>query len=149
MRVRIAAIVAILAVFAVSWFYRPAPSGGVNLCPLRFLLGVPCLACGLTRSFCSLAHFEFGAAVRHHLFGPLVFAGMTLAIPYLAWEVAVRRRLTFLNCVLFSTRVAYVLGFGLMFYHAGRLCVFFGSGGFPENDSVVGVIVLWVAGRAS
>jgi len=145
-RSRIAALVAIPAVFAFCWFYRDTMGGGPVLCPLRFFMGIPCPGCGLTRSFCCLIHLELWSAVKYHVLGPVVFCGMVLAVPYLACELARRRRITFLNPLLFSTKVAYLVGFGLISYHVVRLCLFFAGGGFPESNSVVGMIVLWVAG---
>jgi len=42
----------------------------VMLCPFKSVLGVPCLACGMTRAFFSLLRLDFRQAFRYH---PLFF----------------------------------------------------------------------------
>jgi len=49
------------------------PEGPV--CLFRFLTGMPCPGCGLTRSFCALLHGELGAAWTFNPFGYLFVAG--------------------------------------------------------------------------
>jgi hypothetical protein len=49
------------------------PAGPV--CLFRFLTGLPCPGCGLTRSFCALLHGEPGAAWSFNPFGYLLVAG--------------------------------------------------------------------------
>jgi hypothetical protein len=41
-------------------------------CPFKFLLGIPCPTCGMTRSFAALASLDFAQALR---FNPLVIIG--------------------------------------------------------------------------
>jgi hypothetical protein len=43
-------------------------------CLFNKVTGLPCLACGLTRSFSLTAHGQFKAAFEMHLLGPLLFA---------------------------------------------------------------------------
>ena len=54
---------------------------GISPCILYHLVGLPCPACGLTRAFISLAHFEFGQAFAYH---PLFF--MVPFVPLLGLE---------------------------------------------------------------
>jgi hypothetical protein len=43
-------------------------------CLFNKITKLPCLTCGLTRSFSLTAHGQFTAAFRMHLLGPLLFA---------------------------------------------------------------------------
>lgn len=51
-------------------------------CPLYEIVGIKCALCGLTRSFCSLAHGNLLAGLRFHNLGPLIFAFACFQIPY-------------------------------------------------------------------
>lgn len=49
------------------------PLGIVLPCVFRELTGVPCPACGLTRSVCETAHGRLAEAFAYHYLGPLVY----------------------------------------------------------------------------
>ncbi len=51
-------------------------------CPHRLLFDSSCPGCGLVRSFTALAHGRPGEAVAFHRFGPLLFIGVLLQIPF-------------------------------------------------------------------
>ncbi|MBI3921066.1 MAG: DUF2752 domain-containing protein [Armatimonadetes bacterium] len=54
----------------------------VNLCLFKWITGVPCPGCGLTRSVTCLSHGHFAAAFHFHPFGIvayLVLAGLLFA----------------------------------------------------------------------
>ncbi len=51
-------------------------------CWLHDLLGVQCALCGMSRSFCSLAHGDIRASLAFHPLGPVLFALFCLEIPY-------------------------------------------------------------------
>lgn len=68
------------------------PAGGIEdgpiLCPFRFLTGLPCPGCGLTRSWVYLMHGDLGSALASNWFGPvLIVAVLALTL------VTVRARL--------------------------------------------------------
>ncbi|MGV9711706.1 DUF2752 domain-containing protein [Gordonia sp. NPDC003424] len=61
-----------VAALAAAALWSPAGSGsGPDLCPFRRMTGLPCPACGLTRSWVALAHGDLSAAFGYNLFGPL------------------------------------------------------------------------------
>jgi hypothetical protein len=62
------------AVLVASVVWRPPDDGGVVLCLFRNLTGLPCVGCGLTRSFCALAKGEAARAFAFHALGPALFA---------------------------------------------------------------------------
>ncbi len=68
-----------------------AIAGGAELstpfCPIRHWLGAICPSCGLTRSFRSLARGQIGLAIDYHLFGPIIFVGLAIAIAHCLREL--------------------------------------------------------------
>ena len=59
-------------------------------CFLYDIFGIKCSLCGLTRSFCALAHGSFFTSLRFHLLGPVIFAFICAQIPYRIWVLKVR-----------------------------------------------------------
>lgn len=47
-----------------------------GLCPSRWVTGIPCPGCGMTRSLVCCAHWDFARAAAMHPLGPVVFAGL-------------------------------------------------------------------------
>jgi hypothetical protein len=93
----------ITAVLVVSVVWRPPDDGGFVLCLFRRLTGLPCMGCGLTRSFCACAKGELARAAAFHPLGPALFAATVvwwargvaavagLDAPVAAFDRAVRR----------------------------------------------------------
>jgi hypothetical protein len=52
----------------------PPDGVGFTICLLKRMTGLPCPACGLTRSMACITHLSPGAAWAYHPFGPLVYA---------------------------------------------------------------------------
>ena len=59
-------------------------------CLLYQTFGIKCSLCGLTRSFCSLAHGDFRASVKFHLLGPVIFAFTCLQVPYRIYHIIIK-----------------------------------------------------------
>jgi hypothetical protein len=64
-------------------------------CLFNKITGLPCLTCGLTRSFSLTAHGQFTAAFRMHLLGPLLFALTVGLSAYLVVSLVSRYRIRF------------------------------------------------------
>ncbi len=60
-------------VFITSAVWLPPDDPTFVLCPFRFLTGLPCPGCGMTRAFCHLAHGHFITALQFNPFSPFVF----------------------------------------------------------------------------
>ena len=79
-------------------------------CPFRFLTGIPCPGCGMTRAVWALIRLDFSAAFRYH---PLVFL-----MPVYAALLPLSRRI--------SERYLYLILYISVFLFAGvyvlRLC---------------------------
>jgi hypothetical protein len=56
---------------------------------------VPCLICGMTRSFVFTAHGNFYSAFNMHLLGPAMFLGTSAIAAYLAFSVATGYRVRY------------------------------------------------------
>ncbi|RPJ32993.1 MAG: DUF2752 domain-containing protein [Planctomycetaceae bacterium] len=85
------------AVLAASFILQPHDEGLSILgfrwpfhCWLHETLGVQCALCGMSRSFCSLAHGDLGASLGFHRLGLFLFAFFCLQIPYRLYALAVQ-----------------------------------------------------------
>lgn len=61
-------------------------------CWLHETTGIKCALCGLSRSFCALAHGDLRASLHFHRLGPAVFALFCLEVPYRVGALVVRPR---------------------------------------------------------
>ena len=50
----------------------------VVLCPSRWILGIECWTCGITRAIMHLHHFELGEALHFHTAAPLFYIGLVV-----------------------------------------------------------------------
>jgi hypothetical protein len=62
-----------VTLFGCAWPWR---------CWLHDLFGIRCALCGMSRSFCSLAHGDLQASLAFHPLGPALFALFCLEVPY-------------------------------------------------------------------
>jgi hypothetical protein len=79
------------AVIAASYLYPlyERATGGVSFCWFHRITGLPCLLCGMTRSFAATARLHVSDAFYYHLLGPFFFL---LALALLAtYAVALAR----------------------------------------------------------
>lgn len=81
---------AVAAVTAAAVLPPSAVLGGPTVCPFRIVTGLPCPACGLTRSWVLTAHGDLAGAFTQHWLGP---ASLALTVLGLVLFV-VRRPLT-------------------------------------------------------
>jgi len=69
-------------VLILSWFIEP--SGLPGVCVFKFLTGVPCMFCGLTRAFHEIALGHFAEALQFH---PLSFLAFGLVFFFLVFSL--------------------------------------------------------------
>jgi len=101
--VEVPALALLLMVFAISvavtpdfelrltGWSLPHPS----LDPFFVLTGIPCLFCGMTRSFLSMGSLDIGQAFVFHPLGPFLYIGLALTGAGMAFSIASRRRIHF------------------------------------------------------
>ena len=133
-------------ILAASFLYAPYAHDGPVLCPLRLATGIPCPACGLTRSFCALASGRPAEAFAEHLLGPAAFACTGVLGLLWAYEAAAGRRAERLRRLAFSKRVAWALAGVILAYHAVRMVQWGVSGKLAAwiRGSPCGQAVAWV-----
>jgi hypothetical protein len=109
-----------LSMVAAARLYAPHVSHGPILCLLHGLIGLPCPACGLTRSFCYLSYGHIAEAAAQNALGLPLFL-LCLFFPALWFaEWLLRRRL--IDWRPWQTeRVAMSLGAIVALYHVSRL----------------------------
>lgn len=81
-------------------------------CLFNKITKLPCLTCGLTRSFSLTAHGRFTAAFRMHLLGPLLFALTFALAAYLVASLATGYRIRFLLSPG-ARRFAFIFALGI------------------------------------
>jgi hypothetical protein len=94
-------------------------------CWLHDWLGIPCALCGMSRSFCSLAHGDLPASLAFHPLGPVLFALFCVEVPYriralLTWPGPRERWLVRAHAGLVAL-VCAALFFRWLFYLGGLL----------------------------
>lgn len=52
----------------------PSQGAGIQICFFRYLTGLPCPGCGLTRSFSCILHGDFARGYEYHPFGYILLA---------------------------------------------------------------------------
>jgi hypothetical protein len=105
-----------------SFFYAAGYRISWIFCPLRYLTGVICPSCGMTRSFVSLVRGELRGAIEYHLFGPILFIYLSLISVHWIWELRSgdRHQSFYLNWLV---NPSIQLGIGIVFiiYYLLRL----------------------------
>jgi hypothetical protein len=84
-------------VLTASFIFRPSEEG-LSLfgyrwplhCWLHETFGIRCALCGMSRSFCSLAHGDIAASLAFHRLGLVTFMFFCLQIPYRLYALAIQ-----------------------------------------------------------
>jgi hypothetical protein len=97
---------ALPAICAVALVYLILDIAGIG-CPIKFLTGVSCMGCGMTRAYLSLLRLDFTGAFRYH---PLFLIPIIAAILFLfrsRISQKIVKVLLFTTIILFS--IIYLL----------------------------------------
>lgn len=82
----VALLLALLAASLALPAAVPAAAGAEGalsliVCPFFYLTGIPCLMCGITRSFIAMGHLDIGQAFIYHPLGPVFYIMAGLLVP--------------------------------------------------------------------
>ncbi|NDJ15769.1 DUF2752 domain-containing protein [Myxacorys almedinensis] len=91
-------------------------------CPLKYWVGIPCPAWGLTRAFIAIAHGHLNQAATYHLFAPALFLAFLILIIHLLLELALNKSLKPRYITLFHQSNVQIFLLLLLFgYHGSRV----------------------------
>lgn len=128
-----------------AYFFGYTEATSPFKCIFLAMTGIPCPGCGLTRSFLASAHNNFQQAVNYHLFGPLLFFGLSLACVHLILELYFHRSIkAFYGKFLSNQFLQFTLLGAILSYHFLRLYALFVSGELASSfqQSPLGQLVL-------
>jgi len=118
------AVLAICAgILAASWVLR-AETENVSLlgytwpfhCWLNETLGIRCALCGMSRSFCSLAHGDIAGSLAHHALGPALFALLCVQVPYRIYALTIHPHRIGTVLVVTQRTLAAAIGAALLLH---------------------------------
>ena len=69
----------VLPALAVVGFYLLLAAVGIG-CPIKFVTGISCAGCGMTRAWLAFFHGDLVLALRYHAFFPLIPAAVVVYI---------------------------------------------------------------------
>jgi hypothetical protein len=91
-------------------------------CPLKRLIGIPCPAWGLTRSFIAIAHGHWTQAIHYHLFAPVLFLVFLTIIVHLILELITNRSIRVFYLSILKRPKFQIFAFLIVLgYHLTRL----------------------------
>lgn len=93
---------AILTILAVAFVYTIFYITGIG-CPIKFLTGVSCMGCGMTRAYLSLLRLDFAGAFRYHPLFPIPAIAAVLFLFRSRISQKIVNFLLFTTIALFST----------------------------------------------
>ena len=97
---------AILAILAVAFVYTIFYITGIG-CPIKFLTGISCMGCGMTRAYLSLLRLDLVGAFRYHPLFPIPIIAAILFLFRSRISQKIVKFLLFTTIVLFS--IIYLL----------------------------------------
>ena len=104
----------------------PSQGAGVPLCFFRYLTGLPCPGCGLTRSFSCILHGDFSHGYDYHPFGYFLLPLFMMAAATLFLPASYRTRIeNFFRSRQSRLRLVYLsLIYGFIAFGAVRIAVY-------------------------
>ncbi|MBI4411783.1 MAG: DUF2752 domain-containing protein [Deltaproteobacteria bacterium] len=66
-------VVVLLVILTAGWWVAPEQVAPIPLCGFKYLFGIDCPGCGLTRSFLAIARGDILDAFHYNAAGPLIY----------------------------------------------------------------------------
>ena len=77
-------------------------------CPIKFIFGLSCPTCGITRAVLHALQLDFSNAFHYHIFWPVVIVGLIAYILYKLKILKVNRNLMIIIlCIICITNLGY------------------------------------------
>ncbi len=70
---------------------------GLYRCPFRYIFGIPCPLCGMTRAFISLLKLDISKAFYYHAFWPVVIVLFVLYFIFMFKNIKINKKMV---CIL-------------------------------------------------
>ncbi len=110
-------------------------------CIIKWLTGIPCPMCGMTRSLTALLQGDLQRSIDFHSLGPLLFVGLILTLLMVSTELLLHRSIVFTARYRKPKRTILLSVVSLfLIYHAIRLVPMVQSGELAVSisNSVIG-----------
>lgn len=110
-------------------------------CPIKWLTGIPCPMCGMTRSLTALLQGDFGRSMSFHSLGIILFVGLISTFLIVSAELLINRSIAFSK---HDRTLKKTIGFSMislfLIHHGIRLVPMVRSGELAASisDSVIG-----------
>ena len=111
--------------FAVTLLLYSIMFGFGITCPIKYLTGLSCPGCGMTRAILCLLRFDFSGAWFYH---PLVFALPIFALAYIFFAVKRNKKAQNITLIVIAT-VFFAVYLARMIFGDGQIVSF-----SPENS---------------
>lgn len=128
-----------------SFVYNQGYKIPLLLCPLKYLTGIPCPFCGLTRSFLAVAKGNLSQGFDYHLFGPFLFAAFLIILIHITIELVIKRKIwAFYLKIMATTKRKQLILLALINYYIIRIIFLANSGELYDNftQSPLGKMIL-------
>ena len=113
-------------------------------CPIKWLTGIPCPMCGMTRSLTALLQGDIGRSMSFHSLGIGLFLGLISTLLVVSAELLFNRSIVFSNnnCTLRKT-IGLIIVSLFLIHHGIRLIPMMRNGELVDSisDSVIGRVL--------
>lgn len=113
--------------------------------PIKYIFGIPCPFCGMTRAMMMIIRGDYFQALSFHLFSFPIFIGIFLGIVIVIIELTIKRNfLTYFKLSLSHHFIKKITLIAFLGYYILRLYARFGIGGWHDAlmDSSFGMTLL-------
>lgn len=108
---------------------------GLYRCPFRYIFGIPCPLCGMTRAFISLLKLDIGKAFYYHAFWPVIVVLFILYFIFLFKNIKINKKMVFVLDIIGILNLAYY--FYRLFFLPGVLHIDF------ENSILYKILLIF------
>ena len=105
-------------------------------CPFKYVLGISCPFCGLTRAIYYALHFNFKKSFHYHLLWPIILIGILIHVLYELKIITINKKTIYISLYLFTfINFIYYL---YRFYNGSEIV------NFTFNESLLYKIYLFI-----